>query len=396
MDVTGMCRRVALSKTPLTGRQVSKSVASVSRRSGRCARSRVVATAAKPPSMQPSATELESLEELSIVVPDTLILEETSPVGTPKAATVTPNVLAGILSSPSGMRQYKNAVENAKTFDKDPERQLSKALANVGALFAEKVEGRVATEVDPRLARDTDAMVENARTLVAMYKEMAVPSEKTIIQLPATWEGIQAAKQLEKEGINTVVFLVYSLIQGIAAAQAGVSVIQTNMGRVKQWYNSHPGVIRDPKGPREDSGCASGVHPGQQLAASVYAYCKAHHPNTLVMVSGVRTKEDAISVAGCDYIILGPKVLKSLSESPTAQGYNDGLSAQTTSGGIPRALEASPPGLAPVKATMVTREEFEEGLGLAAKDLLKQGLDGSVSDLERLLPTFTGMTVGTE
>ncbi len=102
---------------------------------------------------------------------------------------------------------------------------------------------------------------------------------------------VQAAKVLEKEGTPTQVFMIYSAIQGIAAAQAGVSVIQPNVGRTRDWYNRHPGVIRDPKGPREDTGFTSRIDPGIGLVTELYTYIKKYHPKTAVMASGIRTKE---------------------------------------------------------------------------------------------------------
>ncbi len=88
-------------------------------------------------------------------------------------------------------------------------------------------------------------------------------------RLPATWAGIQAAKQLEAKGIATQAFLVFSVVQAAAAAQAGVSVLQPNLGRIREWYNKNPGAIRDPHGPRQDAGGASDVDPGMILVQQV-------------------------------------------------------------------------------------------------------------------------------
>eukprot|EP00803_Ostreobium_quekettii_P007934 evm.model.scf_3304.1 EVM.evm.TU.scf_3304.1 scf_3304:10-2913(-) len=295
-------------------------------RSERCVRVQAVDSAkkgSKPPSMQSSATELEALEAISIVVPDTWIMEETSLLEKPKAATVSPNVLAGILNNPAGLRPYKNAIENAMAYDKQVDRVLDKALANVGALFAEKVDGRVATEIDPRLAHDTGRMVAQAQHLLELYTEMRVPNDKLIFQFPGTWEGIQAARQLESEGVATLVSLVYSFSQAVAAAQASVSVVMPSVGRLQDWYKANPGVIRDPKGPREDSGYSSLTHPGRELVKRIYNYCHKYHRKTLVMASSIRTKEDALAIAGCDFIVMGPTVLRALDDTPTAMGYND-------------------------------------------------------------------------
>lgn len=158
--------------------------------------------------------------------------------------------------------------------------QMDKALCNVGAMLANDVSGKVCTEIDPRLADDkgthtshffpvfygltiitssvkrilmlwcslsADEMVAKAHTLLGMYDEMKVGKGRLIFRLPATWQGIQAAGQLESEGVATQVFLVYSLVQGVAAAQAGVSVVQPNAGRVRDWFTKHPNYPRDPK-----------------------------------------------------------------------------------------------------------------------------------------------------
>ncbi|KIY99632.1 transaldolase [Monoraphidium neglectum] len=353
------------------------------------------------------ANELQALSRLSSVVPDTLLLE--TPVQL-KAATVSAQVLKGVLASGQlGLKPFMNAIENSLTYDKclqlqGAERascQLDKALANVGSMLAQQVEGRVATELDPRLAHDKDALVARARGILALYQEMGVPPSKLIFRVPATWAGIQAAAALEAEGTATQVFHIYSLIQGIAAAQAGVSVIQPNVGRTRDWYNKHPGVIRDPHGPREDSGFASRVDPGLQLVRRLYGYVNARHPKTQVMASGIRTKDDALALAGCDYLVLSARVMADLEASPTLQGYNSGLKATASADedeGVPRALAPDTLGddddVAPLGA--VTEEAFNDGLGLAGRELLDQGVAGMVADIRGVLPYFEQMAVSAE
>lgn len=283
-------------------------------------------------------------------------------------------------------------------YDKNPDKVMDKAMTNVGALFADEVEGRVATEIDIRNAHDRDRMVEQAHHLLGLYQELKVPKEKIILQFPGTWEGIQAARQLEQENVATLVSLVYSFVQAVAAAQAGVSVVQPNMGRLNDWYNSHPGVIRDPKGPREDSGYSSRTDPGHAFVKRIYNYCKKYHPKTLVMASGIRTKEDALAVAGCDFVIVGPRVLKALDDAPTVMGYNDGLTAESTQTGFERILSTEAAQSCDIDSELATvvYETFEEGLGLAGKELLTQSLDGLLQHVERVMPFFQGMAVGTE
>lgn len=302
-----------------------------------------------------------------------------------------------------GLKPYENAVQSALAYDRCSglrggarlECVLDKALANVGALLAGQVEGRVATELDPRLANDSGALVSKAQALVGLYEEMGVPRSKLIFRVPATWAGIQAAQQLEGKGIATQVFMVYSLVQGVAAMQAGASVLQPNVGRVRDWFAKHPGVIRDPKGPREDSGFGSSTDPGLELVRALYAYGRKYHPSTRIMASGIRTREDALALSGCDYLVLGARVMAQLAAQATDQGYNDGLSAVGGSSGLAAQLT---PALAKAtelpKMGPVDQSSFKSGLGLVGGELLAAGLAGARGDVEGLVAELKGMATG--
>ncbi|CAL5225633.1 g8489 [Coccomyxa viridis] len=396
---------------PRKGCPIRQSHAWVPRAQG-CSRLKVSCAAQlekyKPPSSAVGATELEYLESHTTVVPDTLLLQNIEEIEAPKAATVSSAVLAGILRTPGALQEYKFAIENAINYDKCHSKKgedrlaclLDKATVNIGTLFSKQVEGRVSTEVDPRLAYDTDALVKRAQNLLVQYKEMDIPQERVLLRIPGTWEGIQAAKQLEDQGVATHIILVYSLVQAIAAAQAGVSVIQPNIGRLDDWYAKHPGVIRDPKGPREDTGFMSAVNPGVRMAERIYNFCKKYHAKTQVMVSGIRKPADALALCGVDYLVVGPKVLATLKDSQTLQGYNDGLTS------LPQEDEYAEPRLSPELAAKeefeafereeVTKQIFEEGLGLAGVALLKQGVQGLVDDIDRMEPFFTNLSIGQE
>eukprot|EP00884_Botryococcus_braunii_P009450 jgi/Botrbrau1/18506/Bobra.0072s0084.2 len=254
-------------------------------------------------------------------------------------------------------------------------------------------------QVDPRLANDADKVYQRAHNLLAGYKEMGLPQDKVIIRIPATWEGIQAAKKLEAEGIATHIILVYSFVQAAAAAQAGVSVIQPNIGRLGDWYVKHPGVIRNPKGPREDSGATSTENPGIKLAERIYSYVKQLHPKTRVMISGIRKKEDALALAGADFLVVGPKVVQELSQMPTLAGYNDGYSAagEDNLDFVPLSPEAAKEAeFSDAEKATVSKQSFEEGLGLVGKELLSEGLKGLIGDINRLEPYFTQLAISGE
>eukprot|EP01023_Acetabularia_acetabulum_P021063 TRINITY_DN2101_c0_g1_i2.p1 TRINITY_DN2101_c0_g1~~TRINITY_DN2101_c0_g1_i2.p1 ORF type:complete len:412 (-),score=67.12 TRINITY_DN2101_c0_g1_i2:112-1266(-) len=352
------------------------------------------------PSMAPAKSELESLRRWSVVVPDTI---EEHEQGCPTAATVSALVLEGIMKNPAGDRQYENAIENARTYEKcsglETQKQLecqyAKALANVGALFAEQVSGRVSVEVNPS-SSTTEEMVSEAGILLPLFEDLGVEKDRVLMRLPGTWEGIQAAKQLEARGINTHIALVYSLIQAVVAAQSGVSLIQINVGRLQDWYQKYPGIIKNPKGPREDSGGSSSLDPALFLLQQIFYYLRKFYPDTKVMVSGLRSKTDVLSLAGCDFIVVSTKILKQLSSSATSEGYNDGLHAEVQEG-VECALSLQKLSSIDIpEIGEIDKAIFTEQLGLVGQDMLQQGLESLRSDFNRIMPFFSQLAIGTE
>lgn len=358
----------------------------------------------KPPSSSTAATELEALSQWSTIIPDTVLMQKVEELEL-QAATVSSTVLAGMMGNPRVAREYQMAIEHGIQYDKcqiDASSKLAcildKALANVGTIFAEQVEGRVSTEVDPREAYDTDNMLSRAHTLIENYKENGVSIDRLLIRLPATWQGIQAAKQLESEGIAAHVTLIYSFVQAQAAAQAGVSVIQPNVGRIMDWYRKHPGYIKNQKGPRSDGGSLfDDDNPGVQLAERIYNYCRKYHPKTKVMVAGLRNKADALALAGVDYLVLNERIVHSLDAATTLQGYNDGFRADKPGDdSVPQQLSADSAQQAEFSSSEtveITRQLFEEGLGMAGLELLDSGIKTLVEDVNRLEPIFGNLAI---
>ncbi|DBA67125.1 TPA: hypothetical protein ACH3X2_001449 [Trebouxia sp. C0005] len=358
----------------------------------------------KPPSSSTAATELEALSQWSTIIPDTVLMQKIEELEL-QAATVSSTVLAGMMGNPRVAREYQMAIEHGIQYDKcqtDSHKLaciLDKALANVGAIFAEQVEGRVSTEVDPRAAYDTDKMLSRAHNLIENYKENGISSDRILIRLPATWQGIQAAKQLEQEGVAAHVTLIYSFVQAQAAAQAGVSVIQPNVGRIMDWYKKHPGYIKNQRGPRSDGGSLfDNDNPGVQLAERIYNYCAKYHPKTKVMVAGFRSKADALALAGVDYLVLNERIVDSLDKASTLQGYNDGFRAdeKDDESGVPQQLSsdsAQQVEFSSSETVEVTRQLFEEGLGMAGLELLDTGIKSLVEDVNRLEPIFSNLAI---
>ena len=183
--------------------------------------------------------------------------------------------------------------------------------------------------------------------------------------------------------------LVSSFAQAAAAAQAGVSVVQPNIGALADWYRSHPNFPRNPKGPREDSGSLSAAdyNPGIELAKRIWMFNKKFFPKTKVMVSGVRSRDDALALAGVDFLVAGPKVLEALREMPTRAGYNDGLSAASAPADdvVPLTAEAAAAAtFDDAETATLTKQLFEEGLGTVGRDLLEEGLKKLCADVDRL------------
>ena len=238
------------------------------------------------------------------------------------------------------------------------------------------------------MARDTDAIVSRARAMLALYEERGVKKDRVLIRIPATWEGIEAAGRLEAEGTATHVILVSSFAQAAAAAQAGVTIVQPNIGALADWYRSHPNFPRNAKGPREDSGFSDASYsPGIELAKRIWLFNQRFFAKTKVMVSGIRSKDDALALAGVDFLVAGPKVLEALRETPTRAGYNDGLSAASAPAddAVPLTAEAAASTeFAEAETAKMTKQLFEEGLGTVGRDLLEEGLKKLCADVDRL------------
>lgn len=167
------------------------------------------------------------------------------------------------------------------------------------------VPGYVSTEVDARLSFDTEATIAKARSLIAMYKEAGVDKSRILIKIAATWEGIQAAKVLEKEGITCNLTLIFSIVQAIACAEVDATLISPFVGRIMDWYKKSQGV--DGFKPEED--------PGVQSVTSIYNYYKKYGYNTIVMGASFRNKGEIIELAGCDRLTISPTLLDELSAS---------------------------------------------------------------------------------
>jgi len=227
----------------------------------------------------------------------------------PQDSTTNPS----LLYSASQLPQYKHLVEEAinygKSKGKDLEEKTSLAMdklaVNFGAEILKIVPGRVSTEVDARLSFDTEANVKKARELIALYKEVGIEKERILIKIASTWEGIQAAKELEKEGIHCNLTLLFSLVQAVACAESGVTLISPFAGRITDFFKK-----RDNK-----SSYAAHEDPGVVSVKTIFNYYKYYGHKTVVMGASFRNKEQVIELAGCDLLTVSPAILEELAQA---------------------------------------------------------------------------------
>ncbi|MFU2059126.1 transaldolase, partial [Avibacterium endocarditidis] len=170
------------------------------------------------------------------------------------------------------------------------------------------VPGRISTEVDARLSYDTQATVEKARKLIALYNEAGVSNDRILIKIASTWQGIRAAEILEKEGINCNLTLLFSEAQARACAEAGVYLISPFVGRILDWYKANS----------DKKEYATAEDPGVISVTKIYNYYKQHGYQTVVMGASFRNVGEITELAGCDRLTIAPALLKELQENNTA------------------------------------------------------------------------------
>jgi len=224
----------------------------------------------------------------------------------PVDATTNPSLIFTAAQKQEYEHLVEKAVEYGRKTGQGSREKLNETLDMLAILFGTEilkiVPRRVSTEVDARLSFDTEASVIKARKLIGMYEEQGIGREKILIKVATTWEGIQAARELEKEGIHCNLTLLFSMAQAIACAEAGVQLISPFVGRIYDWYRKERGVDHIPGA--EDPGVLS-VH-------RIYHYYKKFGYRTEVMGASFRNTEEIIELAGCDLLTISPALLGEL------------------------------------------------------------------------------------
>ncbi|MFZ7186775.1 transaldolase [Avibacterium avium] len=256
-------------------------------------------------------TQLEALREMTVVVADTGDIEAIKTYQ-PQDATTNPSLILSASALPQYAPLIDEAIAYAKSKSADKAQQLidaeDKLAVNIGLEILKIVPGRISTEVDARLSYDTQATVEKARKLIALYNEAGVSNDRILIKIASTWQGIRAAEILEKEGINCNLTLLFSEAQARACAEAGVYLISPFVGRILDWYKANSD--KKEYAPAEDPGVIS--------VTKIYNYYKQHGYQTVVMGASFRNVGEITELAGCDRLTIAPALLKELQENHTA------------------------------------------------------------------------------
>ena len=254
---------------------------------------------------------LDQLKAMTVVVADTGDIDSIEEF-TPRDATTNPSLIQAAAKMPKYAPVVESAIGAARASlgaDATPSQIVDAAIDRLAVEFGRRIleiiPGRVSTEVDARLSFDTEATVRKAKQLIGLYAAEGIGPERILIKIAATWEGIRAAEQLEKEGIHCNLTLLFGMHQAIACAEAGVTLISPFVGRILDWYKADSG--RDSYPATED--------PGVLSVTAIYNYYKKFGHGTEVMGASFRNLDEICELAGCDLLTIAPKFLKVLQET---------------------------------------------------------------------------------
>jgi transaldolase len=302
---------------------------------------------------------LEQLREMTVVVADTGDIQAIEKFK-PHDATTNPSLITAAAQMP----QYQGIVDDTLKGARDTlGRGAAPALvANLafdrlavsfGLKILEIIPGRVSTEVDARLSYDTEATIAKGREIISQYEAKGVSKERVLIKIASTWEGIQAAAVLEKEGIHCNLTLLFGLHQAIACAENNITLISPFVGRILDWYKKDTG--RDAYPPAED--------PGVLSVTTIYNYYKKFGYKTEVMGASFRNIGEITELAGCDLLTIAPSLLAEL---------------QAAEEELPRKLDPAKAAGASIEKIIMDRATFDKmhEENRMAKDKLAEGIDG--------------------
>ena len=310
-------------------------------------------------------TALDQLKAITTIVADTgdlTAIEKFRPLD----ATTNPSLITAAASLPENKQLIEDAYEQAKseayTADLLIERAIDILTVKLGVEILKLIDGRVSTEVDAALSYDTEATIEKAKELLALYKAYGIDQNRILIKIASTWEGIQAAKALEAEGIHCNLTLLFGLHQAKACADANVTLISPFVGRILDWYKKAEGV--DHYSIEKD--------PGVLSVKQIYTFYKQHQIKTEIMGASFRSVDQVLGLAGCDLLTVSPNLLSDLSQDERE------VKAQLSA---TEALQQ-----ATIENTVLDKDSFKVDIekDLMASQLLLSGIDGFIKARQQL------------
>jgi transaldolase len=261
----------------------------------------------EPKKSETKLNQLEQLKKFTIVVADTGDFESIKDYK-PQDATTNPSLIYAATQKEKYAHLLDEVIADRKKSGLSGAAQIEDIIEHLlvkfGCEILKIVPGRVSTETDARYSFDTEGSICKARQLIKLYEERKIPRERVLIKIASTWEGINAAEQLQKEGIKCNLTLMFSLPQAVRCAEAKVQLISPFVGRIYDWYKAHD--KRDYTGAED---------PGVQSVQEIYTYYKKFGHNTEVMGASFRNVSQILELAGCDALTISPELMKELSES---------------------------------------------------------------------------------
>lgn len=308
---------------------------------------------------------LDQLKSMTTIVADSSDLSAIEKFR-PLDATTNPSLITAAANQPENRALIENAFAQAKAEgyanDELIERTIDILTVKLGAEILKLIKGRVSTEVDAALSYDTEATIAKAKALLALYKQYGIEQNRILIKIASTWEGIQAAKALEAEGVHCNLTLLFGLHQAQACAEAGVTLISPFVGRILDWYKKAENVSSYPV--EQD--------PGVLSVKQIYHYYKQRSVKTEIMGASFRSIDQVLGLAGCDLLTVAPNLLAELEQDTReVQIQLSEKHAQASSEQLFDTLD---------------RESFKALLehDLMAFQLLQSGIDGFIKAREQL------------
>lgn len=243
---------------------------------------------------------LSQLKDMTTVVADTGDIEAIRRFQ-PSDATTNPSLILQAAQQDARRQRLGEIARSAIDLDD----ALDAVAVEIGSEISELVPGYVSTEVSARLSFDTDATLARAHSLIERYARHGVGPERILIKVAATWEGIRAARQLEREGIHTNLTLLFSFPQAQACADAGVTLISPFVGRILDWHRAQ----------QPEADFSGDNDPGVRSVKRIYEHYKGHGYQTIVMGASFRNSDEILALAGCDRLTISPALLAELAET---------------------------------------------------------------------------------